>query len=162
MPIRLRKRHRLRKKEIKELSEHLEKIFSISCFSIDDTIDRASMEKYDVIIVNGEILGLVFQNQPFLTVKGLLKFRPEKRYVTVDMGAVKYVYNGADVMTPGVVNADELIEKGDIVWVRDERNLQPLAVGEALMSGKEMISSNKGKGVRSVHHVGDPLWNYEN
>jgi PUA domain protein len=162
MPIRLRKRHRLRKKEIKELSEQLEKIFSNSCFSTDDTIDRASLEKYDVIIVNGEILGLVFQNQPFLTVKGLLKFRPEKRYVTVDMGAVKYVYNGADVMTPGVVNADELIEKGDIVWVRDERNLQPLAVGEALMSGKEMISSNKGKGVRSVHHVGDPLWNYEN
>lgn len=162
MPIRLRKRHRLRKKEIRALSERLEEVLSLQCFSIDDTIDRASLEKYDVIIVNGEILGLVFKDEPFLTVKGLLKFHPEKRYVTVDMGAVKYVYNGADVMVPGIVNADEQIIKGDIIWVRDEKNHQPLAVGEALMPGEELVKSTKGKGVKSIHHVGDQLWNYEN
>jgi len=47
---------------------------------------------------------------------------------------------------------------GDFVWIRDERNLQPLAVGEALMTGAEMNVSDKGKSVKSIHHVGDDLW----
>lgn len=162
MPIRLRKRHRLRKKEIKALSEHLEAIFSKRYFTMDDTVDRAEIEQFDVILVNGEILGMVFEGMPFLTVRGLLRYRPNKRYVTVDMGAVKFVYNGADVMAPGIVDADKDIQKGDLVWVRDEKNAQPLAVGEALTSGKEMILSSKGKAVKSLHHVGDDIWNYEN
>lgn len=162
MPIRLRKRSRLRKKEIKAFTEHLEAIFSKPCFTINDTVDKAELGDFEVILVNGEILGLVIQSVPFLTVRGLLKYRPENRFVTVDMGAVKYVYNGADVMTPGIVNADEVIKKGDLVWIRDEKNQQPLAVGEALISGKEMIISDKGKAVKSIHHVGDNIWNFEN
>jgi PUA domain protein len=161
MSIRLRKRHRLRRKEIKALSEHLETIFSIRCFTPDDIVDRAESTGFDVIFVNGEILGLVIKDKPCLSVKGILKYRPDKKYVTVDMGAVKYVYNGADVMAPGVVDADEEIIKGDFVWVRDEKNHQPLAVGEALMSSEEMIRSSKGKAVNSLHHVGDGIWSYE-
>ena len=61
-------------------------------------------------------------------------------------------------MAPGIVDADPAIRPGDLVWVRDERNLRPLAIGEALMSGPEMVASEKGKAVASIHHVGDPLW----
>jgi PUA domain protein len=161
MSLRLKKRHRLRKKEIKSLSQELFNVLSLECFSLDDTIDMADIQRFHVILVNGEILGLVCKNIPFLTVKGLLKFKPKKKFVTVDMGAVKFVYNGADVMAPGIVDADPKIHKGDIVWVRDEKNLQPLAVGEALMSGGEMITSDSGKAVISLHHVGDDVWNYE-
>ncbi len=157
----MRKRHRLRKKEIKTLSEGLEEIFSKRCFVSDETVDRAETGKFDVILVDGEILGMVFEGMPFLTVKGLLKYGPNKRYVTVDMGAVKYVYNGADVMAPGIVDADQDITKGDLVWIRDEKNGQPLAVGKALISSGEMIASNTGKAVKSLHHVGDDIWNYE-
>jgi PUA domain protein len=74
------------------------------------------------------------------------------------MGAVKFVYNGADVMAPGVVDADASISQGDLAWVRDERNLQPLAVGIALMNGEEMVSENAGKALESLHHVGDSIW----
>ena len=162
MSFRLKKRHRLRKKEIKSLSEGLFNVFSISSFAQDDTVDMASTLKFDVILVNGEILGMVFENEPFLTVKGLLKFRPENKFVTVDMGAVKFVYNGADVMGPGIIDADPHIQAGDLVWIRDEKNLQPLAVGEAIMSGEEMIRSKQGKAINSIHHVGDDIWNYKN
>jgi PUA domain protein len=160
MSLRLRKRHRLRKKEIYVLSAGLEAIFLKSCFSNVDTIDKADAGEFHVILVNGDILGLVYGDVPFLTVKGLLKYQPDNRYVTVDMGAVKYIYNGADVMAPGIVNADCDITKGDLIWVRDEKNLQPLAVGRALMSGKEMVLLSEGKAVRSIHHVGDEIWNY--
>ena len=161
MSLRLRNRHRLRKKEIRALADGLKSVFSQNFFSIDDTIDKADAGKFYVIMVHGEILGMVFKGDPFLTVKGLLKYRPSRRYVTVDMGAVKFVYNGADIMAPGIVDADEGITKGDLIWIRDEKNHQPLAVGEALISGKEMVISSKGKAVRSIHHVGDDIWNYE-
>ena len=90
--------------------------------------------------------------------RGLLAYPAKKRWVTVDMGAVKFVYNGADVMAPGIVDADPSITPSDLVWVRDEKNLRPLAIGEALTSGPEMVASEKGKAVNSIHHVGDALW----
>lgn len=161
MSIHLRKRHRLRQKEIRAISESLDAILSEPCFSTDDTMDRAELEKFSVLLVDGEILGMIVEDEPFLTVKGLLKFRPKKRYVTIDMGAVQFIYNGADVMSPGIVDADPEISTGDVVWIRDERNLQPLAVGKALMSGPEMRGAQSGKAVKSLHHVGDEIWSHE-
>jgi len=161
MAIHLRKRHRLRRKEIKAISESLDSILCESCFSTEDTIDKADIDRFQVLLVDGEILGMIVDDVPFLTVKGLLKFRPSKRYVTIDMGAVQFIYNGADVMSPGIVDADPEIAAGDIVWIRDVRNLQPLAVGKALMSGAEMKEGQSGKAVKSLHHVGDDIWNYE-
>jgi PUA domain protein len=161
MSIYVKKRHRLRKKEIKAISQQLHEIFLKECISMDDTVDRAELGHFAIILVNGDILGLIIQENPFLTVKGLLRYRPEKKYVTVDMGAVKYIYNGADVMAPGIVDADADISVGELIWVRDEKNLQPLAVGLALVPGKDMIISDKGKAIKSIHHVGDELWNYK-
>jgi PUA domain protein len=78
--------------------------------------------------------------------------------VTVDMGAVPHVANGADVMAPGITEADPAIRAGDLVWVRDERNRRPLAVGRALVDGPAMPRGKKGKAVETLHHVGDALW----
>ena len=127
-------------------------------FSEVDTVDEAEGPEYNVLFVNGQALALIVGGRPALSVRGLLAYKPTKRHVTVDMGAVPYVYNGADVMAPGIVDADPAIAPGDFVWVRDERNLRPLAVGEALLSGPEMVAREKGKAVRSIHHVGDELW----
>jgi len=46
------------------------------------------------------------------------------------------------------------------VWVRDERNRKPLAVGKALVPGTAMVRG-KGKAVKSVHHLGDKVWTLE-
>lgn len=156
--LQVRKRHRLRQKKMEKLSERLYKVFGADTFSLNDTVDSAETKNYDIIYVNNEVLAMIIDDEPFLTLKGILKYHPRNRWVTVDMGAVKFVYNGADVMAPGIVNADPTIEKDDLVWVRDERNLQPLAIGKALMSGIEMISANKGKSIETLHYVGDRLW----
>jgi PUA domain protein len=153
-----RKRHRLRRKEARKLIDGIERALGCKPFSDSDSIDMATLKALDIIVVNGTILGLIIDGHPFLSVRGLLAYPPEKKFVTVDMGAVKFVYNGADVMTPGVVDADPSIAEGDLIWVRDERNLQPLAVGVALMSGNEMVIQKKGKAARSLHHVGDSIW----
>jgi len=156
--LRLRRRQRLRRKEAQAIVERLKGQLGIEIAQAEEPIDRAEADSWQVILVKDKAIGFILGDRPFLTIRGLLALRPERLYVTVDMGAVKFVYNGADIMAPGVVDADRAIRVGDLVWVRDEKNRQPLAVGEALLTGDEMIAAESGKAVKSIHHVGDNLW----
>ena len=156
--LRLRKRHRLRLKEIASIARQVEDALGTKVFTELDVVDMAEGPDYDVVFVNGKILAFMPEGIPFLTVRGLLKYTPTKRFVTVDMGAVKFVYNGADVMGPGIVGTDPGIKEGDLVWVRDVNNLRPLAVGRALMDSAAMKRKERGKAVGSMLHVGDKLW----
>ena len=156
--IMIRKRKRLRSKEVKAYSEDLEKAFGMQIFTSDDAVDVAESSEFNVIFVNGEIAGMIYEGKTFLTVRGLLRYKPQKRFVTVDMGAVPYVTNGADIMAPGITDADPGIQPGDMVWIRDVKNLVPLATGISSVSGEELKKGGKGKVIRTVHYVGDKLW----
>jgi len=154
----LRKRHRLRRKEISAIAQHLDEAFGTSSFNENDTVDMAEGPGFDAVLVDGKVLAVVADGEPYLTVRGLLKYGATRRFVTVDMGAVKFIANGADVMGPGIVSADPSIAEGDYVWIRDERNQRPMAVGRALVPGEAMVAKDKGKAVKSVHYVGDRIW----
>ena len=156
--LRLRKRHRLRQKEIAALSHRIDDSLGTKSFSELDAVDMAEGPEYDVVFVDGKILAFLPGGTPFLTIRGLLRYSATKKFVTVDMGAVKFVYNGADAMGPGIVASDPEIKEGDLVWVRDVKNLRPLAVGRALVPAETMARKEKGKAVESIHHVGDKLW----
>lgn len=156
--IRIRKRKRMRSKDSKALADQLSSVLGVPVFGEDDPVDSAEGPDFDVIYVGNDILGLVYEGQPFLTVRGLQRYRPERRYVTVDMGAVKFVTNGADVMGPGITEADDGISVGDMVWIRDEKNRVPLAVGVALRDTEGIRSKEKGKAIQMLHYVGDKLW----
>jgi len=155
----IRNRHRLRKKTIRELERQLGTIFSTSFNFERSVIDSAVVGELEVFIIDNEVLAWIFENKLFLTLRGLLKFKPEHMFVTVDMGAVRFISNGADVMEPGVTDADIEIQVGEPVWVRDEKNHQPLVVGISLMTGEDMITNHSDKAVKSFHYVGDNLWN---
>jgi len=159
MALEFRHKHRLRQKEIAAISSELNERLGAATFSERDNVEAASAKGFDAIFLDNKIIGIVTGGRAMLTVRGLLKFRAAKRYITVDMGAVPFVCKGADVMTPGIVDADSCIAAGDLVWVRDERNLKPLAIGESLMTGEELRASERGKGVKLIHYVGDDLWN---
>lgn len=125
----------------------------------DETpIDSAEAGPFRILLRDDEAFALLLEEAIAPTVRGLLVFPASKRHVTVDMGAVPFVYNGADVMAPGIVDADPAIRVGDIVWVRDEKNRRPLAVGRAVMDGPTMAREEHGKAVETIHHVGDDLW----
>ena len=156
--IMIRKRKRLRTKETKVFAEELEAKLGMKTFGPDEIVDIAESTDFNVLFVKGEILAMVYDGKTFLTVRGLLKYRPEKYFVTVDMGAVPFVTNGADIMGPGITDADESIKEGDMVWIRDSKNLVPLAVGVALVPGIELKSKSKGKVIKNLHNVGDKLW----
>ena len=156
--IMIRKRKRMRSKEVKALASELEAALGIPVFDEDDAVDMAESSDFNVIFVGPDILGIVYDGKAFLTVRGILEYRPEKRAVTVDMGAVPFVINGADIMGPGITDADPDIQEGDLVWIRDVKNGQPLAIGMALRSGEALASKQPGKAIKSIHFVGDKLW----
>ncbi len=156
--IRIRKRHRLREKEIKALDEEIRSRLGADAFVPGEAVDRGESTDYDVIFIGNQVQGIVYQGKAFLTVRGLLKHPASRAYVTVDMGAVPFVTKGADVMGPGIVDADPSIVPGDLVWVRDVRNGRPLMIGEALVSGEHMMTKASGKAIKSIHFVADKLW----
>ena len=160
--LRLRHRARMREKDAKTLSDALTAAFGIA-EPFPDSAERADAGDFDVIIVGGRAIAFIRREPERIapTCRLLLQKRPPKAYVTVDMGAIKFVNNGADVMAPGIVEADPAIQPGDLVWIRDERNKVPLAVGEAMIPGAQMPRGPKGKAVKALHHVGDPLWELE-
>lgn len=157
--LRIRKRTRLKSKQARALRERFEAVFpGTQLWSDGAAVETGSLPDFDVVIVDGKVHGLIADDRPFLSVRGLLAYRPATRWVTVDMGAVRFVHNGADVMAPGITEADDVLEVGDWCWIRDEKNGQPLGVGTCLQSGAEMAAGSKGKSIQSVHHLGDKLW----
>ena len=91
---------------------------------------------------------------PLLTKEEVLKSFPN---VSVDMGAVKFVCNGAKVMRPGIVQMDEF-KKDDIVVVKDSTHGKYLAVGLALTGSKEAQAMSKGPVVDNKHYISDKFW----
>jgi PUA domain protein len=159
MTVRIKNRHRIKKREIDEIQNELKKTFNCDFFDKNSIVEIGDINGIKTIFVDDKPCFINYENKIIFTLYGLSKYKPNERYVKVDMGAVKHVTNGANVMSPGIVDADEDIDEGDQVWICDEKYHKPLAVGIALMTGKDMISEKKGKSVRIIHHVGDTLWN---
>jgi len=78
--------------------------------------------------------------------------------ITVNMGAVPYVCNGADVLAPGVVKIEGAFAVGDLALVVDERHGKPLAVVSALVDSQAASGMKRGKVAGNLHYVGDTLW----
>jgi len=158
MDIKIKNRHRLKIKEIKKLLNELQEIFKCDLFTEKSTIETGEYDGLKMIFID-QIPSFIYHNDKILfTLFGIHKYKPKNNYVVVDMGAVKFVTNGADVMTPGIVDADINIEKDEQVWICDEKNHKALAIGIAKIPGEEMIKKEKGKAIKIINYVGDNLW----
>ena len=159
MCAKIKNRHRLKQKEMKKILDELQKTFSCTFFSLQSSVEIGVIDGFKILLVDNEVDFFFVDNERlFFSMKGLNKYTPEEHGIIVDMGAVKFVTNGADIMAAGIVKADPHIEPNDQVWICDETHHKPLAVGIALCTGEEMTTSAKGKAVRNIHYVGDKLW----
>ncbi|MFT4250076.1 MAG: PUA domain-containing protein [Candidatus Woesearchaeota archaeon] len=138
----------MRKSEIRELNEEL-------LISLDK---KASVELVDdVLLVNDTFYFFKHQEKWVASVRLLLE-RPELLpHLVVDMGAVRFVANGADIMRPGITSIPEG-KAGMIVAVVDENNHKPFAVGEYNVSSQEMQEATTGSVIKNIHYVGDEKW----
>jgi PUA-domain protein len=159
LQIKIRKRYYLKKKKIKEMQEKL-KTYS-QLINTNSTVEIIKSDLPDIILIDNKPLIMMIDNTPFPTLKGALEADIKFSYVVVDMGAVKFMAKGADVMSPGITEADPQIKEGDLVIIVDENHHKPLATGRSLISGREMVQNNEGKAVKNLHYIGDEIWNLE-
>jgi PUA domain protein len=160
----VKSRHHLRADEIDAIEEAV--ATNLGAELDADTFEKVEFEDsdWDVVLVDGDPLVLYVggedgEHEPFLTVQGLNAYPPEAHVVTVDAGAVSFVSDGADVMRPGITEADDDIAPGDLVAINEESHGKFLAVGRAKASGDDMVGDS-GKVVTSIHHVGDDLFEF--
>jgi len=170
----VKSRHHLRADAIDEITDSVEETLGVEIDA--DTFEKVEFEDsdWDVVLVDGEpaVLyvdseahsasnrsGEATEPEPFLTVKGANEYPPERNVVTVDAGAISFVSDGADVMRPGIVEADDSIGADDLVAIAEENHGKVLAIGRARVDGSEMVGK-EGKVVDSIHHVGDELYEF--
>jgi PUA domain protein len=159
LQIKIRKRYHLKKKKIKEIIEKLDDFSNI--INTQKTVEIIKSELPDILLIDNKPLIMFIDDDPFPTLKGALETDIKSKYVVVDMGAVKFMTKGADVMSPGITEADPMIKEGDLVIIIDENHRKPLATGRSLISGIDMVKNSEGKAVKTLHHIGDEIWNLE-
>jgi PUA domain protein len=117
----------------------------------------------EFIFIDEQIALFKHQGKWVLTLHSIIKGLNEASYkeIIVDAGAIKFVANGADIMRPGITKIDNNIEKNEIIVIKEETHNKPLALGMALFDGEEMISATSGKVIKSLHYVGDFIWNHK-
>jgi PUA domain protein len=153
------RRRPIKEKDAKKfISDFLEKTqISPVELSLEPPVELVQVNNAEVLLVK-KIPVLAKSNNtlfPTLASGNLLSYLPK---ATVNMGAVPYVCNGADIMAPGIVDFQGSFEKGDIVLISDEHHQKPIAVTIALCDKTEAMKLKHGKIFKNIHYVGDRLW----
>ena len=111
----------------------------------------------DAQIITGKGLKILKINEeylPFLSETEILKKFPS---VEVDMGAVKFMCKGANLMRPGIKKFTEF-EEGKLVCIVEETHHKFLAVGKAMVSSAELEKMEKGEVIQNIHYISDKFW----
>jgi len=156
----IKKRRPIKKKEAKRFNKLLKEAHNFDFSFSAGKYETAISKDFEVIIHQGYIIGLILGDIAHLSVRGLLTHNIDTGWVQVDMGAVPFVCNGANVMSAGINAVSPEIVKGQYVWIREENHQKPLGVGKALLDAEEILSSTKGKAIEALHYIGDKIWDY--
>jgi PUA-domain protein len=157
--MQVKSRHHLRSDAVADIEESLAEMLGIDLDGDSyERVEFADAER-DLVLVDGDPVVCYFDGEPSLTVRGANDFPPESHVVTVDSGAISFVSDGADVMRPGITEADADIDSGDLVAIAEETHGKVLAIGRATADGSEMVGDS-GKVIESLHHVGDDLYEF--
>jgi PUA-domain protein len=161
MPTKHR-RYALKSKQAKqilnEISERL-KVNVEALFGSKANVEVVEADVGNIYLVNGKPLFFKV-GEKFLPTLLFQDFTLQAPKIVVDMGAVPYVCNGADIMAPGIVRVEGEFKEGDLVLVVDEKHGKPLAVGESLYDSTTVRNTKQGAVVKSVHFVSDKIWNF--
>jgi PUA-domain protein len=162
----IKQRHFIKSSEIKELKEDIGKQYNPNflkqIFTGKSKVELILTEEGDTLYAINDELTLWKSKEGYIPVLTLLlKKKVELKKVVVDMGAIKFVANGADIMRPGITKIDPNIKKGEIVVIVDENHDRALAIGKTLFDAREMKNKNSGKVVKNLHTIQDSVWEFE-
>ncbi|MHA1305053.1 MAG: DUF1947 domain-containing protein [Candidatus Heimdallarchaeaceae archaeon] len=161
----IKTRHFLSNKDKKKLQQKLISVFGEQAetfFSKSDRLEIGKTESDEEYILNdGKIWFFYYEGQILPSIMCLRQSKSSLPKITVDVGAIRFVLNGADIMAPGVTYFDDEIEKGSFIAVTEEKNDTIIAIGQALVDAKTFREKGKGKVVKNIHHLKDIIWNFQ-
>ena len=111
----------------------------------------------DAQIITGDGLKILKVDEDYLPFLSEIKMLEKFPTVTVDMGAVKFMCKGANLMRPGIKKFTEF-EKDQIVCIVEESQHKFLAVGKSLVSSSELETMEKGEVINNMHYISDRFW----
>ena len=123
------------------------KVKNLKVYEIDDEIQLITGEEIKILKIKNEYI-------PFLSEVSTLNKFP---YVQVDMGAVKFMCKGANLMRPGIKKNSEF-SKDDIVCIVEESQGKFLAVGKSEIDSSELENMDKGEILKNLHYISDKAW----
>ena len=132
-----------------EWRQELPKIKNLKVYFIDEHTQLMTGNEITVLKIKDSYL-------PFLDQTEVLEKFP---YVMVDMGAVKFMCKGANVMRPGIKKYTEF-SKGDVVCIVEESQHKFLAVGKAVTDSSELDDMKKGEVIKNLHYISDKCWEF--
>ncbi len=138
----------------KKLKVNLKKIFKSK---VD--IELVETDFAEIFLTNGKPLLARIEDKIFPTLVFNEFFTLAPRIV-VDMGAVPYVCNGANIMAPGIVRFEGEFKKGDFVFVVDEKHGKTIVIGEAAYDYDAAKKATEGVIIKNIHFVGDKIWSF--
>jgi PUA domain protein len=145
----------------KELFAKISKTLKSNFFDTADKRTRIEVveliPKGELILLNNEAAFIQVEEEFFPTLLNTSSL-DELPVVTVDMGAIPYICNGADVMAPGLVKIEGDFTVADVLVVVEERFSKPIAVVKALYAAKEVAEKKRGKIAINLHYIGDVFW----
>jgi PUA domain protein len=147
----------LKERESKPLIEEMRKISGFDHLSHKMRVELENVKNADIVIVDGRPLAFKRDGRiiPVLINTPVLENMPR---IIVDMGAVPHVAGGADIMAPGIRKVQGDFGEDQLVVIADEKHGKFLAVGSSMLPSATLAATKKGKVVRNLHYVGDPVW----
>jgi len=154
------RRYPLKTKEAKQIIDQASQKLKLdfeAFFGAKASVEVAESDVAEVYLLDGRPL-LFKSADKVLPTLLFSEFAGVAPKIVVDMGAVPYVCKGATVMAPGIVRVEGEFAVGDLVLVCDVKFGKSLAVAEALMDSVTARATKKGPVVKTVHWVGDKVW----
>jgi PUA domain protein len=125
----------------------LPKIKNVKVHQILDDAQIITGKGIKILKVGGDYL-------PFLSETEMLEKFPS---VIVDMGAVKFMCKGANLMRPGIKEFTEF-KKDKLVCIVEESQHKFLAIGKSVVSSSELDTMDKGEVIKNIHYISDKFW----
>ena len=156
------RRYALKSKQAKQILSEASERLQVNLdaiFGSKANVEVAEADAGSIYLVNGKPLFFKCGERvlPTLLFQDFVLQAPK---IIVDMGAVPYVCNGADIMAPGIVRVEGEFGRGDLVLVVDEKHGKPLAMGESLHDSESVRSTKQGAVVKNIHFVSDKIWDF--
>ena len=155
------RRYTLKSSDAKTLFSTASKKLGINLLEIVDSkanVEVVGTGRGELLIVNRK--PLLFRTKetvyPTMLFEEIISKLPK---VVVDMGAVRYVCNGAGIMAPGIVHYEGEFKRGDLVLIVDVKFRKRLALGEAQYDMEVAKNVKQGVVVKNIHYVSDEIWN---